>query len=50
MKKLENFFQKNLEDAALTAAKAIQSGLHGWEISAHTLDGLAELNKRAQNI
>lgn len=35
--------------AADVAAKALASGLHGWEISAHTLDGLKAMSKRAQN-
>lgn len=46
----ENFAQQSIAAAKTVAEKAIQSGLHGWEISAHTLDGLAEMNKRAQNV
>lgn len=46
----KNFVQQSIAAAKAVAEKAIQSGLHGWEVSAHTLDGLAEMGKKVQNV
>ena len=46
----QTLLNESISAAQAVAEKAIKSGLHGWEISAHTLDGLAEMSKRAQNV